>query len=328
MTKRGLIRRLGALALALLLEASAAAPPVRAESAYPKQTITFIVAFAAGGIADNIARIVAQKLTERFGQNVVVENRGGAGGNLAAKAVAAADPDGYTVLITTTAIAINETLYRKKGYETEDLTPVALAASTPEVLAVNPANPARTLREFIVDAKWKPVTFGTAGVGTGSYVAARYFFQMIGGIEAVHVPFPGGAPAINAALGNHIDVLAASLPPLIPQIERGALRGLGVAAPTRQPTISNVPTYAEAGFPDFTAASWVGFFVPATTDREVMLRLNTAIEDTLHERDVAERLKQLGMEPMFHSEREAGALFKKEIETWAKMVRALGLITD
>ena len=212
------------------------------------QPLTLIVAFAPGGVADGIARIVGQKLAERLGQRVVIENRAGAGGNVAAKLVASAEPDGNTILVTTTAIAINETLYKQKGYETADLQTVAIAASTPEVLAVHPSNPAKTLREFVGAAR-DNVSFGSAGVGSGSYIAAEYFFKTQTPVKLVHVPYQGGAPAVNAAIGNHVELLAISLPSVASQIAQGALKGIAIAATGRKSVIPDVPTYAEAGYP-------------------------------------------------------------------------------
>jgi tripartite-type tricarboxylate transporter receptor subunit TctC len=300
----------------------------QAKDAYPARTIKFVVAFAPGGVADATARILGQSLSERFGQNVVVENRGGAGGNLAAQAVSRAAPDGYTVLVTTTAIAINETLYKNKGYETDALAPVAIVASTPDVLAVPSANPARDLVEYIKTANVKPITFGTAGVGSPSFVAATYFFKILAKIDATHVPFQGGAPAVNAVVGNNIDLIAISLPSVAPQIKHGSLKGLGIAAPNRSAALPDVPTYTEAGFPNFYSDSWMGIFVPAATDPSVIATLNDAIEQALHEPAVAERLSKLGFDIIFNSRDEAGTMFRSETRKWGEMVKAIKLTIE
>src|SRR5262249_33322160 len=156
-------------------------------------------------IADVVARLVGQKLSERFGQAVVIENRGGAGGNLAARAVSAAGADGYTLLATTSALAVNETASKNKGFSADDLAAVAIVAFSPDVLAVPPDNPAKDLRQFIANAKDRTFTYGSAGVGTGPHIGAEYFFREVAKVKAVHVPFTGGAPAVAAAIGNHID---------------------------------------------------------------------------------------------------------------------------
>jgi tripartite-type tricarboxylate transporter receptor subunit TctC len=314
--------------LAGCLAALSAAQPALAQQPYPGKPITLIVAFAPGGVADSVARIFSQKLGERLGQRVGVENRGGAGGNLAAKLVASAEPDGYTLLVTTTAVAINNALYKRKGYETADLKPIAIAASTPEVIIVNANNPAKTLKELLAAAKTKPISFGSAGVGSGSYIAAEFFFKNLAKVEAIHVPFQGGAPALNALMGNHIDVLATSLPPAVSQINQGLLRGVGIASRERNPVVPEVPTFAEAGYSQFLAASWVAFLAPARTDPETVRTLNRAIQESLREADVQAKLKALGFETMFNSGAETEALFKAETETWGNMVRTLGLSAD
>jgi hypothetical protein len=195
---------LAALGGALGVHAASAQP-------YPARDITFIVAFAPGGVADTLARFVGKGLGERLGRTVVVENRGGAGGNIAAAAVARAAPDGYTLLVTTTAVAINETLRPNKGFAASDLKPIAIVASSPEALVTSPDNPAANLADFLKTAQGKNIAFGSAGVGSGSHIAAEYFFKEIAKISATHVPFQGGAPAIAATIGNQIDLLATTL---------------------------------------------------------------------------------------------------------------------
>jgi tripartite-type tricarboxylate transporter receptor subunit TctC len=217
---------------------------------YPTQNITFQVAFAAGGIADVVARLVGQKLSDRLGHTVVVENRGGAGGNIAAKAVSSAAPDGYTILATTTSLAVNETASRNKGFSVNDLRAVAIVAISPDVLAIHPSNPAKDLQEFIKNGKDKGFTYGSAGVGTGPHIGAEYFFREVAKVPAVHVPFTGGAPAVQSAIGNHVDAIVLTLPTVVPPITQGLLRGIGLASATRNTAVPNVPTYGEMGFPN------------------------------------------------------------------------------
>ena len=261
------------LSALVLIEASLVMAP-RATTAqdYPAKQITLVVAFAPAGSADSVARILVDRLSARLGGvSIVVENRGGAGGNLAAKQVAAASADGYTVLVTTTAVAINETLYKNKGYATEDLRPVAIAASFPEVLACSVSNPAKDLQEFLRALKDKGISYSSAGVGTPSFIQAEYFFKTLAQIKAVHVPFAGGAPAVAAAMGNHVD-LVVRLPTASQLINQGKLKGLAVASRDRAAAVPSVPTYAEGGFPDYLALTWVGFLVPSKTDDAVVAR--------------------------------------------------------
>jgi tripartite-type tricarboxylate transporter receptor subunit TctC len=292
---------------------------------YPTQPITIVVAAAAGGFADGVARTVGEKLSEKLGQSIVVENRGGAGGNLGARQVARSKPDGYTILVSTTAMAINGTLYKNMGYATADIRPAAIVGSAPEALVVNPSNPAKTLAEFLEAAKTKSVEYGTAGVGTGSFIAAEYFFKVLAKVQTVHVPFPGGAPGVTAIIGGHIGAFAATVSPLIVHINAGKLRGLAIASAQRHPVVPDVPTYAESGFPGFYAASWVGFFVPAQTENAIVEKLNGTINEVLKEAVVQERLRRFGLQPMHGNTAETARFFASEIEHWGKMVKTLGL---
>jgi len=285
-----------------------------------------MVAFAPGGFADAMARLVAQGLTERLHQTVVVENRAGAGGNIAAGLVSRATPDGYTLLATTTALAINETLFANKQFSASDLKTVAMVASSPEALATSPQNPASNLPDFIKIMHGKVINFGSAGVGTGSHIEAEYFFKFLAKVPAQHIPFTGGAPAVNAAMAGQIDLLAATLGGgVAAQIAAGKLKGLGIAAAKRAAVVPNVPTYAEQGFPDFTAASWVGIFAPAKTDPKILAALNSAIGETVNTAEVRKKLVALGFDPMTGRQPEADAMFHDEIAKWGKMVKALNL---
>jgi len=296
---------------------------------YPSRSITFVVGFAAGGFADSIGRLVAQKLSDRFGQTVVVENRGGAGGNIAAKSVAGSLADGYTILVTTTALAINETLHKNKGFSTDDFTTVAIVASSPESLSVPPTTQANNIGEFIKAIQGRPINFGSAGAGSGSHIAAEYFLKQIAKVSATHVPFQGGAPAMNAAIAGHIDLLAATVGGgVAAQIKAGKLKGIAMASEQRIAVTPDVPTFAEGGFPDFTAASWVGFFVPAKTPPDVISRLHSAIDDTVQQTDMQLRFASLGFDPVTGTQSEAQAMFRAEVAKWGRMVTTLGLTVN
>src|SRR3954471_13513284 len=261
---------IGALIVAGLAHASLA-------QSYPSQNVTVIIAFPAGGIADMIARLVSSKIETRLKSTFVMENRGGAGGNIAAKAVTSAAPDGYTLLATTSGLAANMTASKNKGFEQSDLRPVAFVAISPDVIAIHPSNPAKNLKEFVANAKANSFTYGSAGVGTGPQIGAEYFFKEVAKVKYVHVPFQGGPPAITATLGNHVDALVLTLPPTTPHIRSGALRGIGVASDRRNPAIPDVPTYGEMGYPNVYSASWVAFFAPAKTPDAVVEKLNAEI---------------------------------------------------
>jgi len=295
---------------------------------YPAQNITVQVAFAAGGIADVVARLVAQRLSERLGHTVVVENRGGAGGNLAARSVSSAAPDGYTLLATTTALAVNETASKNKGFSVGDLRAVAIVASSPDVIAVHPSNPAKDLKEFVANGKTKSFAYGTAGVGTGPHIGAEYFFREVAKVQAVHAPFTGGAPAVTSAIGNHVDAIALTLPTVVPAITQGLLRGIGLASATRNSAVPNVPTYGEMGFPDVYSGSWVGFFAPAKTPDAVIAKLNAEINAVIEGTEAQQKLKTIGFDAIVKNQAETADYFKSEVATWGKMTRAIGFSSD
>jgi tripartite-type tricarboxylate transporter receptor subunit TctC len=323
-TKRYVTKTIRVLALSVCLAGVGAS--IASAQTYPARDITFVVAFAPGGVADTVARLVGQGLSAKLGRTVVVENRGGAGGNIAAAAVARANADGYTLLVTTTALAINETLRANKGFAATDFKSVAIVASSPESLVTSASNPAHNLAEFLTAAKTDTINYGTAGVGSGSHIAAEYFFSKIAHIKAQHIPFQGGAPAMNATIGNQIDLLATTLGGgAAAQIGAGKLKGLGVASAKRASVVPNVPTYAEAGFPKFEASSWVGIFAPAKTDPAIVAKLNEAVEDVMKDPKLMGKLTSIGFDPMRNSQSEAESYFRSEVGTWGKMVKALGL---
>jgi tripartite-type tricarboxylate transporter receptor subunit TctC len=314
-----------ALTLLAVLGLSLGATPSGAQT-YPAKKITIIVAFAPGGFADTMARLTAQGLGEELQQTVVVENRPGAGGNIAAALVAHAPADGYTLLATTTALAINETMAANKQYSANDLETVAMLTSSPEALLTNPSNPADTLPAFIKAMNGKVINFAAAGVGTGSHIEAEYFFKKIAKVPAQLIPFQGGSPAVTAVIGNQVDLLAATLSgDVAAQINDGRLKGLGIAAARRAAIVPNVPTYAEQGFPNFTAASWVGIFAPAKTDPRVLETLNSTINKVLASTTIKARLNTLGLDPITASQAEAEKTFREEIARWRDMVKALNL---
>jgi tripartite-type tricarboxylate transporter receptor subunit TctC len=296
--------------------------------AYPTQNITFQVAFAAGGIADVVARLVGQKLGERLGHTVVVENRGGAGGNLAAKSVSGTPADGYTILATTTGLAVNETASKNKGFSANDLRAIAIVAISPDVLAVHPSNPAKDLKEFISNGKQKSFTYGSAGVGTGPHIGAEYFFREVAKVQAVHVPFTGGAPAVQSAIGNHVDAIVLTLPTVVPPLTQGLLRGIGLASVTRNSAVPDVPTYGEMGYPNVYSGSWVGFFAPAKTPDAVIAKLNAEINAIMKEPEAQQKLKTIGFDVMIKSQAEVEDYFKSEVASWGKMVRAIGYSSE
>ena len=293
---------------------------------YPSRQITFIVAFAPGGVADTLARLIGKGLSDRLHQTVVVENRGGAGGNIAAEVVAHANPNGYTLLATTTALAINQTLFVNKPFSVSDFRTVAIIASSPEALVTSPTNPANELPTFIKAINGRAINLAIPGVGTGSHVVAEYFFKELAKVPVQPIPFQGGAPAINATIAGQVDVMSTTLGcGAAAQIDGGKLKGIAIAADKRATVAPNIKTYAEQGYPGLTAASWVGLFAPAKTDPAIIGKLNATVEEVINDPAVQKTLETIGFDPIHQSPAEADTYFKSEVSKWAGMVKKLGL---
>ena len=293
--------------------------------AYPSKPITIIVGFAPGGLIDVIARLVGQRLQDKLGQPVVVENRAGAAGNIAHRRVATADPDGYTILGATTSLAINETVYPKRGYVADDFLAVSIAATSPELISTHPSGP-KTLKEFIDNSRSTSAQFGTAGAGSASFITTEYFFKVLAKIPTTHIPFNGGAPAVTAAMGNQIPLVAT--PPAAgaaAPIKAGNLRGLAIASEKRMALLPDVPTYAEQGYPGFTASAWTGFFLPAKTPKDIAVKLNTAIKEILAEPAIVAKLSEIGFEPIYLDQAQSEEMYRAEIKKWRTMIEAIGL---
>ena len=302
------------------------APLVAGAQPYPSRPVHFVVGFAAGGFADTVARIFQQKVQERVGQPVVVENRGGAGGSIASKYVAGVAPDGYVILVNTAAMAINASMQKDPGFNAvADFTPVMITASAPEVFAVNASSTAGTLQDLVREHKGKQLTYAHSGVGTSSHLIGEYLFKRLAGAEAVHVPFQGGAPAVTATLSGQVSAISLTLPPMLPHIRSGKLRALAVASKSRIAALPNVPTVAEAGYPELDAGSWVGFFVPAKTDPAVVARLNAVMNEVIALPDVRERFANLAVDPTGGTPTDLAAAFRAQVQNWGTVVKTTGI---
>jgi tripartite-type tricarboxylate transporter receptor subunit TctC len=295
---------------------------------YPARPVRVLVAFAAGGYADGIARQISQKLSERLGQHFVVDNRGGAGGTIAARTAAEAAPDGYTLLVHTAAAAVNATLYRDVGFDLlKDFTPVANTVSAPGLWVVLSSHPANNLQDLIRMSKGKRLTYATAGVGTSSHIAGDYLLRVLAGLDAVHVPFKGGGPAVAAVLGGQIEVLSGTGASW-PFIQQGRMKVLGVSSLKRTGALPDVQTVAEAGFPGFEERSWVGFFAPVRTPASVVNRINAEINAVLVLPDQAASFKSRGMDAHPGSPADFARHLKAEVAMWAKIVKTTGVKAD
>jgi tripartite-type tricarboxylate transporter receptor subunit TctC len=315
------MRRIGIVLLAAGLLASAG--PVQAED-FPNRRVTLVVAFSAGGPVDVVARVFADRLAQRWGVPVTVENRTGGGGNIAAALVAKAAPDGTTILFTATGVAINQSLMANPGFGIAELEPIAFPSVSSITLAVNPDNPAPTLQAFVAAHRTQSFTFGTAGIGSGAHLTAEYLFKALAKIEAIHTPFQGAPQASNALLGNHIDLISVASSDATPLIQQGRLRGLAVSGEARSHVMPDVPTLREQGF-DLVTHGWVTVMVPAKTPAAVAARLNAAFNDVTQDADVRHRLVNSELNPQRQSLAETARFLQSELATWSRMVGAIGL---
>jgi tripartite-type tricarboxylate transporter receptor subunit TctC len=309
-----------ALCVLLLLSA----PPASAQN-YPSRPIRVVVAFGPGGIADTIARLIGQKLSDRYGQQVVVDNRPGAGGTVGAKLVVGANPDGYTLLVVTAAVTVNASAAKEAVDPRTELTPVALTASTPTIFAVHRSVTARSLMDYLRGTKGGRFTYSTAGVGTTEHLTSEYLFKAIAGLDATHVPFQGGAAPVTAVAGQQVDLTTTTVPTAFPLIKQGLLRVMAVASRKRISVLPEVPTLGESGFPDFENASWIAYFAPAKTPPAIVQGLNTEINNALRQPDVRERLAALGFDAHASSRAEFAEYVKSEVEKWAKVIKTTGI---
>ncbi|MBW7972084.1 tripartite tricarboxylate transporter substrate binding protein [Bradyrhizobium sp. BR 10289] len=322
---RGVMRRTFLAACAAVLFSG-----VALAQDYPSRPVKIIVPFPAGGSNDIIARIVAQKLTERNGQTFLVENRGGAGGNLGAEAVASAEADGYTLLLTAPPpLTINGSLYKKLPFDpAKAFAPIALIASVPIVLVVNPTVQAKNVGELIALAKAKPGTlnFGSSGIGSTNHLAGELLKSMAG-IDIVHVPYRGAAPAMNDLLAGQIPFMFDNMPAVLPQVQGKAINAIAVAGAKRAEALPDVPTVAET-VPGFEASSWFGLVAPAKTPEPALAKLSGELETILKMPDVKKRLAELGAEPGTVFGSAFGQFIADETTKWGKLVKASGATVD
>ena len=323
-------RLLGVLVAALVapaVHAQGAAPPA---GAYPTKPITMVVPFPPGGPTDLVARVLAQKIGEQMGQSVLVDNRGGANGNIGAAYVAKAPADGYTILYNTSSITLSPSLYKNVPYDvSKDFLPVASVAVVPLGLVVNPSVPANTVAEFVAYAKANPgkLSYGSAGNGNVTHLGAFQFVQA-NGLEATHVPYKGSAPADVDLVGGQIQFMTDTVNSVMPFVRDRRLKMLAVTTGKRMALFPDVPTLAESGMPGFEVGAWQGVMVPAGTPGAVVTRLNAEIVAALATPAVRERLALQGAEPLGSTPAEYGAYVQKELRRWAGVVKATGVTLD
>ena len=298
---------------------------------YPTKPIRLVVPFPPGGATDILARNVAQKLTEAWGQQVIVDNRPGAGGNIGSELVAKSAPDGYTLEMGTVGThAINASLYAKMPYDhVKDFVPVILVAGVPNVLVVNPSLPVNSVAELIAYAKANPgkLNFASSGNGTSIHLSGE-LFKVMAGVQITHIPYKGSAPAMQDLLGGQVQLMFDNLPPSLPQIKAGKLKALAVTSTTRAAALPDVPTMAEAGLPGFEASSWFGVLAPAGTPPAIVAKLNAEIGKWLASPDAKEKLQALGANAAGGTPEDFAKHIQAETVKWAKVVKESGAKVD
>ena len=315
----------------MLMRAAGAWMAVLASAAtaqsFPEKTVTMIAPFTAGGSVDLVARAVAQQMGELWKQPVIVVNRPGASGNIGVEAVVRAPPDGYTLLIGTTALSSSVALFPKLPFDpVRDLTPVSLVVTMPNVLVVHPSLPARSVRELLALAKANPNTLnsGSAGVGSSNHLAL-VMFNMLSNAGISHVPYKGAAPAVADVMGGHVSMTFAPIAAVVPMIKANRLRALGITAGARTALFPEIPTIAEGGVAGYNAAGWNGLFLPRAAPRDLILRVNSTLKESLAAPRLKEVLVNAGADAVGNTPEAFANFFQSEIVKWSKVVKTAGI---
>ena len=295
---------------------------------WPKaRAVHIVVGFAPGSTTDTVARLVAPKLSEAIGQSVIVENKPGAGGNVAAQQVKRAAPDGYTLFVTSVAYAVNPSLYANAGYDPfTDFVPIILGPSTPNIITVNPSVPVKNLQELVGLARKEKLSYASSGVGTTTHLSMERI-KTISQVDITHVPFQP-AQAVGAAVAGHTQVSSTSLPPAVPHAKAGRVRPIAVTSAQRSPALPDVPTVNEQGFSGFDDLTWTAFFSPAGMSQDLVNRLNAEITKALSSPDVQERLTNVGLDWKANTSGEFAAFLRSEVSKWSRAVKESGARAD
>jgi tripartite-type tricarboxylate transporter receptor subunit TctC len=315
------------LTAAAIMAAASIARPATAADTYPNRPLRLIVPYAAGGNADIVGRIVADGLTTRLGQQVVVDNRAGGASIIGTELAAKAPADGYTILLVASTFAVNPTLVAKLPYDTlKDFVPISLVGQTPQVLVVTPALPVQSVKEFVAYAKSKPnaLNYGSTGVGSTANMAGA-LLNLMAGIQLVHVPYKATAQSLTDVIAGHLHVAIPSLTSSIPHIRSGKVRPLGLTSSKRSAQLPDVPTIAEAGVPGYQAVIWNGVLAPAGTSKSILQRLSRDVAETMRSPEASKRYAALGAETIGSTPEEFARFLRSEIDQYAKVIKAAGL---
>ena len=315
-----------AAAAACLVPALVFSAPASAQPAYPQKPIRMVVPFPAGGGTDILARLVGQKMSEALGQQIITDNRPGAGGTIGTDVASKAPADGYTIIMVSGSHAINPGLYPKLPYDTvNDFAPITQIATSPGILVVHPALPVKSVRDLITLARAKPgqLNYASAGNGTPPHLAGE-LFKTMARVDIAHVPYKGNVPAFADMLAGLVSLSFPSMPSAVPHLKSGRLRALGVTTAKRSPAAPDVPTIAESGLPGYESTSWYGMLAPARTPPAIVTRLHDVIVSVLGSPDMKEKLASQGLDPVGNTPQQFAAVIKSEITKWAKVVKASG----
>ena len=322
---------MSAFARWLLLAVLAACAFSAGAQDYPRKTVRVVAPFAPGGATDLLARLVSQKLSERWGHTVLVDNRTGAGGHIGAEVAARSPPDGYTLLVAGAPHAIGMSLYKKLSYDlAKDLSPISNLATYPSAIVVHPSLPVKSVKDLVALARSRPgqLNFGSAGSGSPNHLAIE-LFKTMAKVSMVHVPYKGGSgQMVGDLIAGQVQLASIGLPPAMPHIKTGKLRVIAVTGTKRSPLLPDAPTVAEAGLPGFDVTSWYGMFGPAAVPRDIVMKVNADIAAALATPDMKERLASSGADPAPTTPEDLGRLVREEIAKWAKVVAASGAKID
>jgi tripartite-type tricarboxylate transporter receptor subunit TctC len=323
------MKKAGTLCAVALTAAAVMVAAAHAQS-YPVKPIRFVIPFPPGGGTDTMARVMAPKLSEALGQQVVIDNRGGAGATIGTEIAAKSPPDGYTLLLMTVTNAVGMSLYPNLKYDlVRDFAPVTRVATTPHILVVHPSVPAKTVKELVALAKARPgaLVYSSSGSGSVSHLGGEYFAYLTG-TKLLHVPYKGGGPSVSALLSGEVSAAFATMPSVISYVKAGRVRALALTTAQRSPSLPDLMTVTEAGIPNYDVGSWYGLSVPAGTSKEIITRLHAETVKLLNLADVKQRLDASGFEVITSTPEQYGEFVRAEVERWAKVVKMSGARAD
>jgi tripartite-type tricarboxylate transporter receptor subunit TctC len=303
--------------------------PCFAADNYPTRPIRVLAGGAAGGPIDIMGRVVGQKLADVLGQSIVIDNRGGAGGTIATRLAAQAVPDGYTLLCNSSQYVAAASLYKDPGYDPfKDFLPIINAGVSPNMIFVHPSVAANTLQELIALGKKQKLSYGSSGAGSTPHLTGERLLKLMAGLDVTHIPYSSAAPAMLAVAAGQIPVGLTAMPPTVPLIKSGKIRGIAVTSPARMPSLPDVATVAEQGYPGYEDYTWIAFFAPMGTPKEYVAKLNRAIAAIVVQPDTRERLAVLGFDPVSNTPEQFTAYVKVEVTKWAKVIKDSGARVD